>query len=246
MFLEKVLNIYTIFTSSFESTFLLRLLIAGACGALIGYERERAFKFAGIRTHAIVATASALLTSLSVYSISSSLKFINTPLSIDLSRIAASIVTGVGFLGTGAILTRSGKVTGLTTAAGIWAVAGIGISVGAGMYILGLGTTVIIFFMQALSHLKVYSFLTPSPRVLYIIVDDTATDFEEYITKIFQEHKVKKVKIVLQKYSREKGLVYKISFHISQKEMFLKLFNQIKTNPSIQSITIHETRFSND
>lgn len=245
MFLERALRMYNAFISNFETLLLLRLLIAGAFGALIGYERESAFKVAGIRTHAIVATASALLTCLSIYSIGN-LNFVADSVHFDLSRIAASIITGVGFLGTGAILIRSGTVTGLTTAAGIWAVAGIGISVGAGMYILGFGATIIIFSMQSLSHLKLYSFLTPSPRILYITVDDSVVDFPEYITNLFQENDVKKIKIVLQKYSRDASFTYKISFHIHHKEKLLKLFTQIKTNPNVQSITIQEPRFSND
>jgi putative Mg2+ transporter-C (MgtC) family protein len=111
---------------------LLRVLVAGALGALIGLERERTRRAAGVRTHALVALGSALLTS-------STILFMRDEGSNgagEAVRIAAGIVTGVGFIGAGTILTSQGRVRGLTTAATVWVTAGIGIAAGYGYLLL--------------------------------------------------------------------------------------------------------------
>lgn len=120
---------------SIELEIVLRLLLATALGAVIGYQRERADKPAGLRTHVLICVGSALFTVVSAYG------FIDVA---DPTRIAAGIVTGIGFLGAGAIIRREGElVTGLTTAATIWVVAAIGLAAGAGLYIVSAVTTVI-------------------------------------------------------------------------------------------------------
>ena len=120
----------TVFT---ELEFFFRILIAGICGGLIGYERNNRLKEAGIRTHLIVALAAALIMVVSKYGFSdvTTLKGV----ALDPSRIAAQIVTGVGFLGAGTIIiTARQQVKGLTTAAGLWASACLGLAIGAGFY----------------------------------------------------------------------------------------------------------------
>lgn len=96
------------------------------CGGAIGYERSRQFKSAGIRTHIVVAVGAALTTLVSKYGFYDVLAMHN--ISLDPSRIAAQIISGVGFLGAGMILTGHTKVSGLTTAAGIWGTAAIGMT----------------------------------------------------------------------------------------------------------------------
>ena len=112
----------------------IRLLAAAALGSLIGFERERLDRGAGLRTHALVATASALLTIISAYGFQEVVTS-NRAVAVDPSRIAAQIVSGIGFLGAGLIIFRRNVVYGLTTAASVWAVAAIGIACGAGMFI---------------------------------------------------------------------------------------------------------------
>jgi putative Mg2+ transporter-C (MgtC) family protein len=111
---------------------LLRVLVAGGLGALIGLERERQRRAAGVRTHALVALGSSLLTATTIL-------FMNDEGSGgagEAARIAAGIVTGVGFIGAGTILTSQGRVRGLTTAATVWVTAGIGITAGYGYLLL--------------------------------------------------------------------------------------------------------------
>ncbi len=116
-----------------------RLLLAAVLGAVIGVEREIHDHPAGIRTHLLVALGSALFTVLSIVGFPSP-----DGSATDPSRVAAQIVTGIGFLGAGAILKYGPSVRGLTTAASLWAAAGIGMASGAGWPVLGIATTVIV------------------------------------------------------------------------------------------------------
>jgi putative Mg2+ transporter-C (MgtC) family protein len=114
-----------------------RLLLAALFGGLIGLEREYRSKVAGLRTHLLVSIGSALLMLLSQYGFDGD---------GDPSRVAAQIVSGIGFIGAGAIIMdRRHAVHGLTTAAGIWVSAGIGMTAAAGMYVLAVTATIGIF-----------------------------------------------------------------------------------------------------
>lgn len=122
----------------------LRLLLATALGAVIGYQRERAGKEAGLRTIVLICVGAALFTMTSIYAFGAE---------ADPSRVAAGIVAGVGFLGAGAIIRRGeGIVAGLTTAATIWAVAGIGMAAGAGFYLIAAVAAAIILITLLLPH----------------------------------------------------------------------------------------------
>lgn len=144
------------FTPAQNLDFLLRLLVACACGAAIGYERSRRFKEAGIRTHVIVCCAASLIMIVSKYGFVdlgySAVGFLDGTRGADPARIAAAVVSGIGFLGAGAIFRNKNAIKGLTTAAGLWAMAGIGLAVGSGMYWLGIAAAVIICLMQYLMH----------------------------------------------------------------------------------------------
>lgn len=122
---------------------LLRILAACLCGAAIGLERTSRFKEAGIRTHCVITCAAAALTIVSKYGFldlaASGMDFYG----LDPARVAAQIVSGVGFLGAGIIFKHGYTIRGLTSAAGIWASAAIGIILGAGMYIVGVFVTVL-------------------------------------------------------------------------------------------------------
>lgn len=126
---------------------LIRLLVAAAFGSAIGFERERLLWAAGIRTHMLVCTGSCLFMIVSAYGFTD----IRTEdhVVLDPSRIAAQVVSGIGFLGAGSILLRGQVVRGLTTAASIWTVAAIGLAVGGGLYAAAAMSTVIIVAILA-------------------------------------------------------------------------------------------------
>ena len=127
-----------------ELEMVLRLLLATALGAIIGYQRERAAKPAGLRTHILICVGAALFTIGSLYGFGAA---------SDPARVAAGIVAGIGFLGAGAIIRREeGIVAGLTTAATIWAVAAIGLAAGAGLYLVSAVTTAVVLIVLFLPH----------------------------------------------------------------------------------------------
>ena len=130
-----------------EAMHLCGILVAALLGFAIGYERKLRFNEAGIRTHTIVCVGSALIMVVSKYGFYDSAE-------ADASRIAAQIVSGIGFLGAGIIIYRKHEIHGLTTAAGVWATSGVGMAAGAGLYIISLGATVILIAVQCLFHAK--------------------------------------------------------------------------------------------
>jgi putative Mg2+ transporter-C (MgtC) family protein len=125
--------------------YFIRILLAGICGSVIGLERRKRFKDAGIRTHLILAIGCAVIMIVSKYAFADTLDY-------DAARVASNIITGVGFLGAGVIFVKSGSVRGLTTAAGIWTTAAIGMAIGAGFYLLGIGVTILLVVIQLLLY----------------------------------------------------------------------------------------------
>ena len=147
---------------------IMRLVAAAMCGLVIGLERELRSKEAGVRTHFLVCFGSALFMVVSVYGFMSmtdaglvdATRGINTVAPgqdfrrFDQARIAAQIVSGIGFIGAGTIMVNRGNITGLTTAAGMWVVAGIGMAFGCGLYVVGLVATV--FVLVGLEILRLF------------------------------------------------------------------------------------------
>lgn len=127
-----------------EYELILRILVAAILGGLIGLEREYRSKEAGFRTHFLVALGSALFMVVSAYGFEGAMH--NDLQRWDVSRVAAQVVSGIGFIGAGTIIFRKTEniVSGLTTAAGVWVVAAIGLACGGGMYKLALASTVLV------------------------------------------------------------------------------------------------------
>lgn len=165
-----------------QVAFILRLVIASVCGACIGWERKNRSKEAGVRTHCIVACGSALMMIISKYG------FIDIN-SFDGSRVAAQIVSGIGFLGAGMIFVHKNTITGLTTAAGVWATAGIGMALGAGMYVLGISSTIIILIIQIVLH-KNSKFIGSSKMMLLSLHSDGETGFQKKLLENLESMKI--------------------------------------------------------
>jgi len=127
---------------------ILRVLLAVALGAGIGYQRERAGKAAGLRTLVLVSAGAALFTVVSIFGFGTQ--------GVDISRVAAGVVVGVGFIGAGVILRgqREEEVAGLTTAATIWVTAGVGLAAGAGMYLVAVIAAAIILGILLLPKVR--------------------------------------------------------------------------------------------
>ncbi len=167
-----------------------RIFIAFLCGAFIGHERKTRGKGAGTRTHSIVAIASCLLMLISQYGFLNFLTHFNgTGVNInhDPSRIAAQIVTGIGFLGAGMIFVHKKTISGLTTAAGIWATAGIGMSIGAGMYFISITTTAVIVIIQIISH-RNFKFFTHFTEIEISLISNNKDKAIDLFNEISQKY----------------------------------------------------------
>jgi putative Mg2+ transporter-C (MgtC) family protein len=125
----------------------LRLLLAAVLGGIIGYQRERTGKPAGLRTHMLICIGATIFTLVSIYAFGDG---------VDPSRVAAGVVTGIGFIGAGAIIFRTsdGYIAGLTTAATVWVAAGIGVAVGSGLYVAAVVATAIVLIILFIPHIK--------------------------------------------------------------------------------------------
>ena len=132
--------------------FCLRLLLACALGAAIGIERSKRFKEAGIRTHIIVCVGAALAMIVSKHGFQDLAGILDGSRTSDPARVAAQVVSGISFLGAGVIFRNGGTIKGLTTAAGLWVTATIGLTCGCGMYALAIFTTVLLTLLQFLMH----------------------------------------------------------------------------------------------
>ncbi|MXN75373.1 MgtC/SapB family protein [Burkholderia sp. 4701] len=124
-----------------------RLLLAALLGSVVGIERERLNRAAGLRTHMLVCVGASLVMLVSIFGFEDGVG--RNGIVVDPSRVAAQVVSGIGFLGAGSILLRGEVVRGLTTAASLWAVAGIGLAAGGGMYMAAVGSTAIVLVILA-------------------------------------------------------------------------------------------------
>lgn len=194
--------------------FALRLFVAGAMGVLIGLEREYRAKEAGYRTHFLVALGSALMMIVSQYGFMEVLK--TDLIRLDPSRIAAQVVSGIGFIGAGTIILQKQIVRGLTTAAGIWATSGIGLAVGAGMYGVGISATLLVLLgLETLS----YFFKSIGLRNMMI---DFSTDDKEAIKRVSKKFNTRNYVVVsyemTEAYTNGKN-VYHVSMVVKAKRM---------------------------
>ncbi len=159
--------------------YLLRILMAIALGTAVGIERQLRLKAAGIRTHAVVAAGACLFMLVSKYGFTDSTQF-------DASRIASQVVSGISFIGAGIILYRQQSVHGLTSAAGIWLTAAIGMAAGAGLYWVSLGATVIIILIQLFFHIPLHIFKERHYNEIKIIFKSPTEDCPTVVKSLFE------------------------------------------------------------
>lgn len=198
------------FIYQFHLHYIFRIVLAGICGILIGYERKNRAKEAGLRTHCIVACASALMMVVSKYAFFDLIKgdlYPGVDIRLDPSRVAQGIVSGVGFLGAGMIFVRKNTIKGLTTAAGIWATSGIGMAIGGGMYVVGIVSTAIILVIQFALHINSrFTFTPKNKRIKFFNV--TEDGFQDKITNKLSELNVYVSDVSIERESIDSGLNY--------------------------------------
>lgn len=229
--LAYILNFFQSESVLLKGELLLRIIIAVFCGAFIGYERTNRGKGAGIRTHTIVAVASCLMMIISQYGFEDFFNTFTKPdvdIKLDPSRIAAQIVTGIGFLGAGMIFIQKNNITGLTTAAGIWTVAGIGMSIGCGMYFIGIACTIIIFLVQLLMH-KNSRFLHNMIEGELVINVEESEDAIVKIIELLKEFEINIIEISYKKHTDnliEVKILVQYTHNINKGKLIEDLYKQ--------------------
>ncbi len=172
--------------------YILRVLLAGLCGMVLGLERKNRAKEAGTRTHFVVGCGAALIMIISKYAFFDVLQmeaYQNADIRLDPARVASTIASGIGFLGAGMIFVRRNTVKGLTTAAGIWTTSGIGMAIGAGMYVLGVSTTFIVLIAQLLLHLNFGKDKNEGLKLL-TVTNVSEDNFQRYMEAEFERRNV--------------------------------------------------------
>ncbi len=218
-----------------QLNFALRIVAAAMCGCLIGYERSRRSKGAGVRTHMIIGLASSLMIIVSKYGF---FDMVGSGLNADASRIAAQIVTGIPFLGAGVIYIRRNQssVQGLTTAAGILATCGIGMALGAGLYIIAIFATVLLIALQFLLH-RILTGYDSSYTGEAIIVADATYDAEEKVNEIFKEFSVTVQKSCVKRLE-DGSIEFHVNFKTTHDISAGKLAQILDKNPEFVSIEV--------
>lgn len=210
---------------------LIRLILAGICGYAIGYERNSRSKNAGTRTHLIVALSAALMIIVSKYGF---MDIISTNgVNLDPSRIAAQIVSGIGFLGAGMIFVHNQSVNGLTTAAGIWATSGIGMAIGSGLYFIGIVATLLILLFQIILHQNYRWIKSATSDHLILQLEDF-----EGLQLLQQQLKEEDVKILSIKVEKKSNNSLKTELYLNLPKAYevASLMSLLESNDKIKSI----------
>lgn len=214
--------------------YLLRIFAAGMCGGIIGYERKSRLKDAGVRTHFIIAMASALMMVISKYGFLDMLgsEFIK----FDPSRLASGIVSGVGFIGAGIIFVRNQTVSGITTASGVWATVGLGMAFGSGMYFLGICSTILILLVQFFLHHDRGFLRIPSSEQLYFLVENDQKAISK-LQNTLEQNDIRILSIQIEQ-TASNDVAIDISVKMPSKFDNNTIINLFKENSAIKSIKL--------
>ncbi|MGL4346400.1 MAG: MgtC/SapB family protein [Cellulosilyticaceae bacterium] len=205
---------------------LLRILLGGILGGIIGLERKKRFKYAGFKTHFLVGLGSALIMVVSQYGFSGS------KVPVDPSRIAAQVVSGIGFLGAGTIIINKGGVKGLTTAAGLWVTSAIGLTIGCGLYDLAVGAVLFV-----LIGLETRLFLGKGIRGQILIRMIAHKESVEILWKLIEEKKGNVVSYELKQYGEDGDwleIKMRVRMRTRQKNALMKEIEMIKGIESVK------------
>ncbi|MEZ0361319.1 MAG: MgtC/SapB family protein [Hydrogenobacter sp.] len=206
---------------------LLRLSLSFIAGSLIGLEREKRRQPAGFRTHSVLALGSALMSILSLYIPYS----YGQGTGVDPSRIASQVITGIGFLGAGAIIRIGVSIKGLTTAASLWTTAGIGLSIGAGMYLLSVFAFLLLLLTLSIMSKIEREFINTGNRYVIDITIDYVEDPISYLRDLIGNFRLRKISKI------NGGFQISVESELTQ-EMKYILLNKLLKEKSIRSLEI--------
>lgn len=221
-----------------EAHIIFRILLAACFGALIGLEREHAHRPAGLRTHILVCVGACLvmLTSEFVYK-----QYHQFSPNMDVTRLGAQVISGIGFLGAGTIIRNGSSVKGLTTAASIWVVACIGLATGIGYYFGATVATIIIFL--CLAYIKNFFTFYDNKKVSLsiILAQDSVSNVVNNVEKKFFENSIKLEHMsIKQKNEKDSEIFFNLSMNDSVNPT--TIFNEIYALPGIVSINVNSKK----
>lgn len=225
-----------IFSLSFQLELGLRLIFSCLAGALVGYERKRRLKEAGMRTHIMVALAACVYAICSKYGFFDVLQIDGT--SVDVSRISSNLVTGVCFLGAGMIFVRSKAIRGLTTAAGIWAVSGIGLCFGCGLYIIGVFSTLLIGLIQYALHNTFIKIEGSSMKEVTFVIDNKNEVMDEFISELKKLDSQLSISSVSKRENNYDIIMIKVNLRVTHGDLTDDMWSFVKRYPYVISSTI--------
>lgn len=221
-----------------ELHILLRLLMALLLGGLVGLEREQSNHAAGLRTNILVCIGSCLLMLLSIYGFAA---FVNEPnVRVDPARLAAAVITGIGFLGAGTILFTGKSITGLTTAASLWVVAAIGLAVGAGFYFAAAASTGMVLLTLWLFNKLEKRFISAKREYLLKIQADEQSKIVLALNSLLSERQIIIRKILFEEAGFEGGeKQYMLNLFVTlpKTESLLTLVDQIKHMEGVHCVS---------
>lgn len=215
-----------------EVEILLRLLLAAGLGALIGFERESHGQAAGLRTHMILAVGATLAMTLSIN--------LSAGSGGDPARLAAQVVSGIGFLGAGAILRYGASIRGLTTATSLWTLAIVGLAVGAGQYLVGAATTV--FLLIILSLLDLVEKFVVHTRVqipLMITGKDELLRIDD-LRALLRKHKINMSSLFVSKNIKKQSVTLRVMITYSSKMPIQPLLDDLSALPGVHTYQLGE------
>lgn len=203
-----------------EVQILLRVLVAAILGAMVGYERERQDQPAGLRTHMILVIGATLAM---VLSVNLGYLFARPGTPADPARLAAQVISGIGFLGAGAILRYGFTVKGLTTATSLWTMAIVGMAVGAGYYLIGVVTTALMLVVLTLLNVLEKRFVRTSVS-RYISIDAN-----------FHKGLVKSIRQIVEKFS-DSLTSFTIQKHVKDKRLRIQIVARISRDQTLEEL----------
>ncbi|MCF0149217.1 MAG: MgtC/SapB family protein [Clostridium sp.] len=227
---------------------IIRLLMALIIGGLIGYERELKNRAAGFRTHILVCLGATIVSLLQIEIGNQAIAMLTSKeklyevINIDYGRLGAQVITGVGFIGAGAIIHNRGNIKGLTTAATLWIVACLGLAIGMGGYYISIFSTIIIFitlvFLKRIENKFIFRNKYGKFEVEYFKEDKVESEIEEFLEK----KKIKIKKIEYNYYDNNENKVYVVYTIIKPKEIKIEgLLSELKEN--FQIIKVNKNNY---
>ena len=211
-----------------------KMVLSMLLGAIVGYERKRKGQTAGVRTFSLIAMGSTLAMLLSIYVPQEYMGLKNG----DPGRIAAQVITGIGFLGAGAIIQMKGSVRGLTTAAGIWMVAIIGMAVGLGMYILSIvASALILFILVQLERIEKRVSRGSESRIIRIRTADILHEIEDYKT-VLKSHRIHLSNFYVDYDYENTETRLNLIVLVKETTDYIKLFSQFETLHPTKAISL--------